>query len=171
MKVMSFHLRGWEEPEMGLVLDENDDWVLVKHLPAEYVVDGYRLYRNKFISNRSSGTEEERVARVLQLKKVDGKRPAGFRFGTTLEMLKWMQDHFGSFEFQEGDDPDLFYGRVHSAADGLMVMEMIDADGHGEVDEDHDHVLEQISVISFGSDYLYSLDLLYKDNLSKNGTS
>jgi hypothetical protein len=170
MKVESFQAEGWEEPEMGLIITENDEWILVKHLPAEYVVDGYKLYRKRFLKSRMAGEDEKKVARVLQLKKVDVTAPAGFKLGPVLDMLRWIEGHFGLFELQDQEESELYYGRIHKESDGLVILEMIDADGHGEVDEDYDHVLEQIATIAFGSDYLYSLNLLWKDNLSSNGS-
>ncbi len=171
MKVETFLLKNSDEPEMGLVVSENDDWVLVKHIPADHVIDGFRLYRKKFLDARDVSDEERRVARVLQLKKVEATTPEGFRFQDMPGMLKWMEDQYGLFEFLDEDDAVVFYGCIHKVGNGMITLEMIDADGHSEVDEDHQHVLEQISMITFGSDYLYSLGLLRKDNATRNGLS
>ncbi|MDQ3101358.1 MAG: hypothetical protein M3R08_08220 [Bacteroidota bacterium] len=171
MKVESFIVQGWEEAEMGLVLDENEDWVLVKHIPADYVIDGYKLYKKKFIVKRTVSEAEKKVARVLQLKKVETSIPPGFRFRATAAMLKWIEEHYEIFEFQDEEGSELYYGRINKIQDGMLVLNMIDADGHVETDEDIDHVIELISVIGFGSDYLYSLGLLTRDHATKNGSS
>lgn len=156
---------------MGLVLAENDDWVLVKHIPADYVIDGYKLYRKKFLESRASSEAEEKVARVLLLKNVQNEAPANFRFRDAAGLLKWVEQNYGLFEFQDEEECELYYGKINKMENGMLVIDMVDADGHVETDEDLDHVIELISVIAFGSDYLYSLGLLTKDHATRNGTS
>ena len=40
MKIEAFKIKGWSVKETGLVVAENEDWLLVKHIPIDYVVDG-----------------------------------------------------------------------------------------------------------------------------------
>ena len=68
MRVERFEIQDWEEPQTGLLLAENEEWVLVKHIPVDFVVDGYKLYKKQFILSRSNGAEEQLIARVLKLK-------------------------------------------------------------------------------------------------------
>ena len=51
MKVETYKIKGWREKETGLLIAENEEWVLVKHIPVDYMVDGYKLYQKKFIKN------------------------------------------------------------------------------------------------------------------------
>ncbi len=163
MDVFSFTTTHSTGPEMGLLLLENDEWVLVMHIPADYALDGYKLYRKRYLTARTAGEEEHRVARVLRLKRVEREPPEGFQFADTLTMLQEIAHDHGLIEFYDEEEGETFYGRIHSAADGMITLEMIDADGHAEIDTDQDHVLELISEITFGSDYLNSLYLLWKD--------
>ena len=55
MKVETYRVTGWEDVERGLIVAENDEWLLVKHIPIDYIVDGYKLYRKAFIASRESG--------------------------------------------------------------------------------------------------------------------
>ena len=48
MKVESFKIIDWEDSEQGLLITENENWILVKHIPVDYVVDGYKLYKKGF---------------------------------------------------------------------------------------------------------------------------
>lgn len=49
MRVERFEIQDWEEPQTVLLLAENEEWVLVKHIPVDFVVDGYKLYKKQFI--------------------------------------------------------------------------------------------------------------------------
>lgn len=87
MRVERFKIRNWEEEQIGLVIDEADDWVLVKHIPVDYVIDGYRLYRKKFIEKRYRHTKDSRTEKVLSLRNLKADKPDWFRFTGVIETL------------------------------------------------------------------------------------
>lgn len=33
-----------EDDETGMLLFENDEWILVKHIPVDYQIDGFKIY-------------------------------------------------------------------------------------------------------------------------------
>jgi len=113
MNVESFGIEGWEKLQTGVVLLENDNWLLVCHIPVDYVLDGYKVYNKQFIINRVNSTSERSIERVLTLRKINIEIPEDFQFLDTIGILKWSQDKFGLFEFQDDDDEALFYGRIN----------------------------------------------------------
>ncbi len=42
MKIESYKIKGWRETETGIVISENEDWILVNHI-VDYVLDGFKL--------------------------------------------------------------------------------------------------------------------------------
>jgi|TARA_B110000908_G_C10074381_1_gene366583 hypothetical protein len=57
MKIESYKIKGWKETETGIVISENEDWLLVNHI-VDYVLDGFKLYRKSYIKKRISGDSE-----------------------------------------------------------------------------------------------------------------
>jgi len=51
-KVETYEVTYWEDSESGLLIAENEEWILVKHIPVDYVIDGYRLYKKEFVAKR-----------------------------------------------------------------------------------------------------------------------
>ncbi|MDJ1486344.1 hypothetical protein QNI16_38045 [Cytophagaceae bacterium YF14B1] len=168
MKVEKYRLVDWEEPKTGLLIDENEEWVLVKHIPVDYVVDGYKLYRKAFIAKRTTGEAELFIAKVLQLKGVKTNKPAGFTFQKVVETLQWSQDRYGLFEFQDQSETELFYGRINSCRDGVLIIDMIKSKGEEEKAYEYEFEIEQIRVITFESDYFESIRLLWQDQKKNN---
>lgn len=109
MKVETFKIAEWEEEETGLIIDENDIWILVKHIPVDFVIDGFKLYKKEFVVERIHGKNELLVEKVLGLKGVTREKPKGFEFTDTLVILKWSEMKYGIFEFQDCDQGELFY--------------------------------------------------------------
>jgi hypothetical protein len=166
MKVETFKIKGWKSRETGLVIMENEDWVLVKHIPVDYVVDGYKLYRKKFIKKRKTKVNEGKIAMVLGLKKIALNAPTSFQFTDTHTLLKWVEDQYGLFEFQESNEEDLYYGKFNKVEDQDFVIDSIDSDG--ELDTEYDFVFsfDDVRTITFDTDYFKSIKLMF-DNLAQ----
>ncbi|WP_162051344.1 hypothetical protein [Pontibacter pamirensis] len=176
MKVESFQIASWEEPEKGLVIVENDEWVLVKYVPVDYQIDGYKLYRKSFIEERLYTSREVVIEKVLNLKGVKEEPPIGFRFGLTvnlfgsaIDLLKWSEQKYGLFEFQDDSETEVFYGKISEVTDRLLTIDMIKADGSVEENYDFEFDVNEIRAIAFESDYFTSMKLLWEDKI-KNKT-
>lgn len=165
MRVEKYQLKDWEDSEQGLLITENEDWILVKHIPTDYLIDGYKLYRKEFIAERSRADEEEKVEKVLSLKKVKQEAPKGFEFRDAIGYLKWLETTYGLFEFQDDDDTELFYGKINRVEDQALIIDMIKTDGSVEADYDYEFELNEIRVITFETDYFNSVRLLWQDQL------
>lgn len=163
MNVESFEIEGWEELQTGVVLSENDDWLLVCHIPTDYVLDGYKVYNKQFIINRVNSTSERIIERVLTLRKINVELPDDFQFLDTVGLLKWSQNKFGLFEFQDEDGEALSYGRINRIIGNELVIDFIDSKGLVEENYDYNFEIDQISVITFGTDYFYSIQALWMD--------
>jgi asparagine synthetase A len=165
MKVETFLLEDWEETETGLIIEENQEWILVKHIPVDYLIDGFKLYRKSAIVERVHSTIEENIERVLKLKKVAVDKPDNFEFSDTLSILKWSEANYDILEFQDDSESELIYGKLKRVEGDDFTIDFINADGTVDPLFDYEFSLEAIRVISFDSDYHQSIRLLFKDNL------
>lgn len=167
MKVEDYKLKGWQDSEQGLLLAENEEWVLVKHIPIDYTLDGYRLYKKEFIHQRMRTKMEEQVEKVLKLKKVGTELPEGFKFSNTMGILDWVESNYGIFEFQDEDESELFYGKKNKVEGKSLTIDMVKSNGEVEANFDYVFDLSKIRVITFETDYHLSIQLLWKDRLKQ----
>lgn len=175
MSVETFTIGGWNEPETGLVIGEDNDWVLVKYIPVDYQIDGYKIYKKAFIEERSYTTREAAVEKVLKLKGIKAEVPVGFSFdstmnlfGSTINLLKWSEQKYGLFEFQDDGEKEVFYGRISKVKDKLLTIDMVKADGSVVEKYDYEFEVNKIRAIAFESDYFMSMKLLWEDRLKNN---
>jgi hypothetical protein len=168
MKVETYVTKDWEESEAGLLLAENDEWILVKHIPADYVIDGYRLYKKKFVENRERDETERQIERVLKLKGVDAAMPEGFEFSDTIGLLQWVESKYGLFEFQDDDESELFYGTLQNVENGSLSINMITAKGEEDPEFDFEFEIDKIRILEFETDYHLSIKLLWDDKKKTN---
>lgn len=163
IKVESFKIKDWEESQTGIVLAENEKWVLVKHIPVDYLIDGYAIFNKKYILKRDSGKDEKQIERVTTLKGIATEKPDGFEFADTAGLLKWTEEKFGMFSFQMEDEYAAFFGRLNRVEKDNFIIDFIFSDGKIEPDYDFEFELNEIRAISFGSDYYESIRLLWLD--------
>lgn len=160
MKVEKFKIKGWKKKEIGIVISENEDWILVKHIPNDYVVDGYKIYNKTFIKRRKPISEEDNLTIVLKLKNVNLNIPDNFKFSSTLDLLKWSEKKYGLFEFQDYSETELFYGKLNKILGNEFVIDMILSDGTFENEYEFNFLIDKIRVITFETDYFESIRLL-----------
>ncbi len=163
MQIETYKLKGWEDKETGLLIAENEDWILVKHIPIDYQIDGYKLYAKQFVKKRKSHKDQELIKRVLELKQIAITPPTSFTFTAIAELLKWSETAYGFFEFQEKKQSELFYGKLHHLHENTFMIDQVLADGTLEKAYAYDFSLSKIRSINFESDYFESLRLLMHD--------
>ena len=168
MKVEQLKIAAWEDEATGLLVAENAEWLLVRHIPVDFVVDGYKLYRKAFIEERRHTVKEASVERVLRLKGIKAEKPADFGFADVVATLKWCEEKYGLFEFQDFDQSQLFYGRINRIGEDTLVIDMIKANGEEEKAYEYDFKLDEIRVITFETDYFESMRLLWLDEQRSN---
>lgn len=165
MKVESYKIKGWKEKETGVLISENDDWILVNHIPVDYVIDGFKLYRKKFIKKRINGESEKKIERVLNLKNKNIPALKGFEFNNVLETLKWSEKKYGLFEFQDKGETELFYGKINRNENDILIIDMIKSNGKIEENYDFEFSIKKIRSITFETDYFESVRLLMNDEI------
>ena len=165
MKVESYKILDWADSARGLLIAENEEWILVKHIPVDYVIDGYKLYKKEYVIERIRTEQEKTIEKVLTLKNVSLDLPINFKFSDTIGLLGWVESNYGIFEFQDEDDTELFYGKVNRVENNSLVIDMIRVDGSVESNYDYEFDISEIRAITFETDYHTSVQLLWKDNL------
>lgn len=162
--VEAFQMEGWKETLTGLVLAENDEWVLIGHIPADYAVDGYRLISKKYIVTRINKGAEQRVELVMRLRKVEPAIPEGFVWADTEGLLRWVEKTYGLFQFQDREEDDVMVGRIDEIDDGFLQIVFVDIDGNEDEDYDMEFPLSEILIIEFGTGYMDAVRLLWRHN-------
>ncbi|CAM1372176.1 hypothetical protein [Tenacibaculum xiamenense] len=163
MLIEDYILIDWEEFETGVLLDENEDWILIKSIPVDFQLDGYKLINKKYLENRFSN-DNESLKRVLELRESVFEKPEGFEFGTnTIEILKWVETKYGCFEFQDNEEDELFYGVLSEAKGNTFYIDSIKSNGEIDLDFDVEFSKDSVRTISFESDCFKAICLLFND--------
>ncbi|MGB0890982.1 MAG: hypothetical protein ACPGUU_01425 [Flavobacteriaceae bacterium] len=166
MKIQDYKIKDWDDIETGILLDENNDWILIKSNPVDFQIDGYKLINKKHIQEILPNPQAEILNKVFTLKKEVVQIPDSFEFTSTIGFLKWIEKKYGCFEFQDEIENELFYGVLNQINDKSFYIDMVKSDGSLDEDFDVEFFIDDIRILTFESDYFNSISLLFKHNNS-----
>lgn len=159
MQVQSFKLRGYK-PFIGVTLRQGSTRVLVHSIPADYVLDGYRLLLG-YPLTASSSESEQQVALVLQLKGVLPSAMPPYPVDSDHELFNLLRETQELIAIYLSEDSCLV-GRVHRVSNASFHLQLLNTKGRWL--EVHPFRFERIKIIEAGTDYLHSLHLLAAHN-------
>ncbi|MBH8559653.1 hypothetical protein [Hymenobacter negativus] len=162
-RVEYVQLAGWETDEVGLWLAENDDWLLLRAIPNDYRIDGYVLLVKEHIVSRKPHRDRKQVEQVLKLKGVQPTLPSNFAFLELVDMMRWVEQHYGLVEFTD-EEECTFFGWVNEADAVHLWMDTFSPNCTVRVRDNGNppFVLSEIQLLRFDTDYSNSLKLLWQ---------
>ncbi len=163
MKVEAYQIKGWNTDVAGVVMSENDDWILINEIPVDYQVDGFTLINKAFVKKRYTKKFEKRIAKVLSLKKYKAPKVKGFKFGKIADMLLWIENKYGFFQFQDDLEESLEIGVIDIIKKNNLSLLFLKQNGKFDWKYVYEYKLDKIRKITFDSNYLQSLKLLAED--------
>jgi len=167
MHIETFKVKGWKDAVTAVILLENKDWILAKQVVTDYIIDGFVLYKKKYIRKRTSGPVEAQLNAIFTLRKISEDIPEGFVFGSTSKLLKWAERNYGISMFQDGDNSPLSVAKIIEIKKKKFLIDLIMDDGTLTENYDYEFALKKVRVIHFDSTYQKSMALLYKSKVSK----
>lgn len=167
MNIETFKVKGWKDAVTVVILLENKDWILAKQVVSDYIIDGFVLYKKKYIRKRTFGPVEAQLKTIFTLRKISEDIPKGFEFGSTSNLLKWTEKNYGISVFQDGDNSPLSVAKIIEIKKKKFLIDLIMDDGTLTENYDYEFALKKVRVICFDSTYQKSMVLLYKSKVSK----
>jgi hypothetical protein len=169
--VYSFEMESWEERwETGILLQENEQWVLLANIPSDYIIDGYKLIVKKHIAYKYREDNEKAHEKYFKLKNIPVPPiPDGFAFhNDIIETLLWIEKKYLFFEFKDYDEYENFTGRfrsIISEEEGSFTIDYLFNDGTIDTEYETEFFAEDVSIICFDTHYLHAITFLYQENL------
>jgi len=156
-KLISVEFSDRKDIISGFLLDYNEDWILLKTNPADYLVDGYTIVRNKRIEEIYQDEVEEFAEAVISLKGITPIYDEKIPLNTIQEIFRHLSSKYELFAFTKRSEKTIYPGRLIDVNDKSIRIEWIDtrATWVGE----RKFKLDKIRTIEFDNDYLNSLKL------------
>jgi uncharacterized ubiquitin-like protein YukD len=142
----------------GYLIDYNDDWMLLKYNPVDYVRDGYIILRNKYIKSYRRDNIEKFHQKVLDLKGEEVTSKDIIPIDNLQVILYYLTDNFGAFQFDLRSSDYCYLGRVKSIVKNTLTIDYLDT--KGKWSKTREFKLGNIRTIQFDTDYINSLKMI-----------
>lgn len=156
-----------QKPIDGIVIDYDDNWMLLKSNPADYIIDGYAIVKNQNIKDIVRGDEEkwrEKIIKLKKLKTLKSKIP----LDSLESILKALTKRFGIFTLYTKEEDVCWLGKLKSIDEKSLVID--DLTTKGKWGGQMTFKTKDIRVIEFDTDYINSLKLVSKKARTKTGS-
>lgn len=155
------------KPIDGIVVDYDDDWILLKSNPTDYVIDGYTIIKNQNIKTAIRGDEEKWREKVIKLKATRALKTK-IPLDSLQSILKALTKQFGIFTLYTKKSGVCWLGKLNSIDDKLLTI--YDLTTKGKWDGQVTFKTKDIRVIEFDTDYINSLKLVSKKGRTKKSS-
>jgi hypothetical protein len=149
----------------GLVVDHNKDWLLIKYVPVDFVVDGYMIIRREIIKKYWRRDEEKFRESVLKAKKVTAKSSWSLSRRTKIYPLAKMQQKAILIQLNLEKEDICYVGIIKDVKKDSFVLEKMGTKANWL--ESMEYNLNSVWTIQFGNDYLESLLAFHKSKRRK----
>lgn len=164
MDIYNYELKDWEDYVTGILLAENEEWVLLNEIPADYVSDGYCLVNKQQLVDHFKDDDTDLKEKVLGLKGFQPQLPQGVSLANIDDMLRAIEQHYHIFGVQD-EEESIQIGTIQSIVANELRLNYINS--YGEMDDATSPPIfkTDIQTVTFGTDYLYSIYLLWKNQM------
>ena len=156
-----FQYTDCEEIYSGYLIDFNKDWTLIKYNSADYVVDGYIILKNKYVTAHKRDNQEKFTQKILDLK---GQKPTSkekIPLTDLKTIFKYLSSKYGLFQFDMKTSKSCWIGKVKRITDSEMKIDYLTPKATWSTTMPP-YKLGNIRTIRFNHDYLHSLLLIAK---------
>lgn len=165
-QLYSVSVKNFDDKIEGILLKESDEWILIKSLYADYIVDGFKIVKKKDIINISRSTREIFKENVLKVNtKWDIRFPIDIPIENTHDLCEYFRKKQILIAFNCDTDNLFYVGYVEKVLKKSFHLKSLNPNGewNGKLSTIW---LVDISVFSMDSNYLSSL-CAYTSNLGE----
>jgi hypothetical protein len=164
-KVFTFKLRGRQELITGIVLDVGEEWIMLRYIPVDYVIDGHILIRKKYINSFWREKEETFIESVLKAKNSSFDVNDKFPLADIISPFHKLQNLSKVIQFDLGNENLCYIGIISKLLSKSIVVKNLSSKGLWQ--EESNYKIDSIRTIQFDCDYIISL-LAYNKSVKTN---
>lgn len=155
-KLHSFKIKDRKLEESGLLIDEGEDWYLIRYLLTDYMVDGYMLLNKKYVDKIS---RDENV--IFTEKVLIANQKTSYKLKTTIPLatdtlFEYLYNKQIVFQIDNKDVNACWIGKILTLTDKSIFLTPISPIAEWETAY-YTFRKNNIRLITFDSDYINSL--------------
>lgn len=154
MKIESFKVKGWVDRIFGIVIKENEDWIVLKQVQLDFSPGDLLLLKKKYCKKRRYGVQEKIFMGKVTWEVDDSCLPKSFEFRNTMDQLKWLEKELGIIQFQDGNRSALSTGYLYKIKKKKFKIDLLKTNGTLFEAYDFKYKMSKVRVIVLKSEGL-----------------
>ncbi|PIQ14338.1 MAG: hypothetical protein COW67_14420 [Flavobacteriales bacterium CG18_big_fil_WC_8_21_14_2_50_32_9] len=154
-KIYTFELASREDTITGMIIDYSQEWVFIKYIPVDFVVDGFMFIRKKFIIDFWRENREKFKENVIMKKLQELEFTNVFDMSSVNSLFNSLVKSKIIFDIEFEDDETCYMGQLHSLGSNIMSMKMLHIDG--QLQEEQLFDINDVYTVQFNNDYINTL--------------
>lgn len=139
----------------GFLLDFNDDWILLRNNPVDFVIDGFVILRNKNLETIISDDDTQFYEKVIRLKEIKLTNDTLIPLTNLEVILSFLTKKFGVFQLATKKSSADYLGKLTEYNQDTFFIEFLNT--KGVFDGEISFKSKKIRSIEFDTDYINSL--------------
>lgn len=155
-KLYSFKIKDRKKEEKGIVIANGEDWILLKHLFTDYIIDGYILLNKSYIK---AINRDEDIIFIESVLKANNKINISKNLTLPLSiklLFEWLSDNQIVFQIDNKDESMCWIGKIEDSTDKSIFLTNFTPKGTWKTSY-YTFRKNNIRIISFDTDYINSL--------------
>ncbi len=164
-QLISIEFEDKKEIFTGFLIDWTEDWILLKNNPADFIIDGYTILRNKRIQSIIQDEDHEFTERVIKLKGLKTSAEEIIPLKDLPSIIHFLADKYEVFQIAKKSDKAVYLGKLIEINEEELIIDFLSTEG--QFDGEMGFKLEKVRVIEFDTDYINSLKLIVAEDKKK----
>lgn len=159
----SFKIRDRKHKEQGIFIADGEDWIFIRHLFTDYMIDGYMLLNKKYIQSVNRDEDDIFIENVLKVNnKLWISQDMDIPLSTNL-LLDWFYENSSVFQIDSKNGRMCWVGKILDSTEKSIFLTHLTPKGIWKSSY-YTFRKNSIRTISFDTDYINSITT-YADNL------
>lgn len=155
--VVSVKIRSYKAVE-GILLDTTDNWLLLKYIPVDYVIDGVLIVNKRYVIGIKESQDQDLTEKVLRLKKVDFYEKSFVGTGSFRELYLYFLQSKQLVQISLADESVTYIGRVIKVNENSFRCQLVGVMGQWTNEVTFNYA--SVRMLGLHNDYVESLTLL-----------
>lgn len=157
-KLISIAFTDKKEIFSGFLIDFNEDWILLRSNPVDFILDGFIVLKNRNVASAFREADEEFTEKVIKLKGLKTNSDDIIPIQNLASILNYVSSKFEIFQIAKKSDKAAYLGKLIELNEEDLVINFLETKGKfgGEMSFNPN----KIRVIEFDTDYINSLKLV-----------